>query len=271
MLSNKWKGKKLYHYTSFSVLDGILSKGELWLCNVKAMNDYKEMLHYMDCLENAVCKGLSNQQKAEAHTLFAKQMEKLKDSPVYVSSFSILHDDAAQWERYASAGMGVCLTFNAELLENICRRHAVLQKIFYTINANRSKHTILIRDYILTGTVDKSEWGSIDGIFENSWAASSAYKHSSFKSEKEVRIVSLPFSLKYFLGEPHYKAEVWGIREYYTLNLKENPDIKIEDLITEVTIGPKSNATEDTVEKYLANLNESFSKIKVIRSQCPLR
>ena len=26
-----------------------MNKGELWLCNVKSMNDTKEMLHYMEC------------------------------------------------------------------------------------------------------------------------------------------------------------------------------------------------------------------------------
>ncbi|MDN0044930.1 DUF2971 domain-containing protein [Mediterraneibacter glycyrrhizinilyticus] len=270
MKENKWKGKKLYHYTGFPVLEGIMNKGELWLCNVKSMNDTKEMLHYMDCLEDSVCKKLSDEQKEKAHNLFDDQLKKLKDKPVYASSFSCLKDDAAQWERYASNGEGICLTFNAEKLEKVCRGHAILQTVFYTKNANKSAHASLIRDYVVTGKVNDIEWGSIEGIFENSWASSSAYKHDSFKSEKEVRVVSLPFSIKYFLGEPRYKIEGWGIREYYILDLNKNEDIPIQDLIKEVTIGPRSKATVDTVQRYLKSLNSNFSKISVSVSNCPL-
>lgn len=93
-----------------------MNKGELWLCNVKSMNDTKEMLHYMECLEDSVCKGLPDEQKEIAHDLFDDQLKKLKDKPVYASSFSRLKDDATQWERYASNGEGICLTLNKEYL-----------------------------------------------------------------------------------------------------------------------------------------------------------
>ena len=270
MKENKWKGKKLYHYTGFPVLEGIMNKGELWLCNVKSMNDTKEMLHYMDCLEDSVCKKLSDQQKEIAHNLFDDQLKKLKDKPVYASSFSRLKDDAAQWERYASNGEGICIAFNAELLEKICKGRAMLQTVYYTMNANNSIHTSLIREYILTGTVDTNAWRNIDSIFENSWVASSAYKHISFRSEREVRIVSLPFSIERDLGKPYYKMESWGVREYYILNLKEDENIKIQDIIKEIIIGPRSKATVDTVQRYLKNLDSNFANIKVSVSQCSL-
>lgn len=51
-----------------------MNKGELWLCNVKSMNDTKEMLHYMECLEDSVCKGLPDEQKEIAHDLFDDQL-----------------------------------------------------------------------------------------------------------------------------------------------------------------------------------------------------
>lgn len=267
---NKCKEKNLlYHYTGFLALEGIIGKGELWLCNIKAMNDTKEMLHYMSCLEEAVCEKLSSQQKEITHALFHAQLEKLKHRPVYASSFSFLKDDAAQWERYASNGEGICLTFNAEKLKKVCEGHAILQTVFYTENANESEHTSLIRDYVMEGKIDNTKWKSIDEIFENSWIVSSAYKHVSFKSEKEMRVVSLPFGIENFLGKPQYKMEVWGIREYYILNLNKN--IPIQDLIKEVKIGPKSNVTVDTVQRYLKNLNPDLKKISVSVSDCSLR
>lgn len=271
MNENKWKRKRLYHYTSFPVLDGIINKGELWLCNVKSMNDTKEMFHYMECLEKSVCKAISYEQKEKVHKLFDMQLKKLKNQPVFASSFSRVKDDAAQWERYASSGEGVCLAFDAEQLEQICRSRATLQTVFYTKHANKSIHTSLIKDYILTGVVNTNEWSGIDSIFENSWVASSAYKHASFKNEKEVRVVSLPFSMEHSLGKTHYKMESWGIREYYILDLKENEEIQMQDLVKEIIIGPRSKVTVDTVQRYLENLNSNFSKIKVSLAKCPLR
>ena len=48
-------------------------------------------------------------------------------------------------------------------------------------------------------------------------------------------------------------------------------DIQIQDLIKEITIGPRSKATVDTVQRYLNNLNPDFAKISVSVSNCPLR
>ena len=271
MARKNWKGVKLYHYTSFPVLQGILDRGELWLCNVKVMNDRQEMFHYMSLVENSVCEGLEPDKCGEVHRLFANQLDRLENQPVYAASFSRLEDDAAQWERYASHGQGISIKFNAHLLKKIAEGRARLQPVYYTRDAKASKHTALIRDYIMTGEVDRAAWGSIDGVFENCWAASSAYKHISFKSEKEVRLVSLPFSPRYFLGEPQYEMEEWGLREYYILNLKRNQEIPVERLIKEVMIGPRANVTADTVERYIRSLNPEYEKIKVTQSDCPLR
>ena len=260
--------KKLYHYTGYSVLEGIIDKKELWLCNVKSMNDKTEMLHYMNTVRAAVSNGLDESQLRETNTLFEKQISRLKDQPVYAMSFSLLRDDAAQWERYAVNGTGVCIQFNEEVLGQICDNHAMVKKVCYTEGAaNKSKHTQLIRDYVETGHIDKQAWGDISGVFENCWASSSIYKHNSFRNEKEVRIVSLPFALQTFLGNPNYRMESWGIREYYKIKIIE----KIDDLIGEIIIGPKANVTVDTVQRYLQSLSNDYTKIKVKKSECPLR
>ncbi len=267
-MSKDWKGKKLYHYTGYSALEGIINNEELWLCNVKAMNDKTEMLHYMNTIKTAVYSGLNKNQSRKATALFNEQIIRLKDKPVYAMSFSFLRDDAAQWERYSANGMGVCIQFNAEILEKVCSNHAMLTDVFYTQGAaKKSEHAKLIRDYIITSSVDMQAWGDINGIFDNCWAASSAYKHKSFKTEKEVRIVSLPFALKTFLDDPHYQMESWGIREYYKIKISE----KIEDLISEIIIGPRANVTVDTLQRYLQHLSNDYTKITVKESECPLR
>lgn len=39
----KMAGKGLFHYTTFDALEGILSNKEIWLGNLKYMNDRLEM------------------------------------------------------------------------------------------------------------------------------------------------------------------------------------------------------------------------------------
>ncbi len=267
-MSKDWKGKKLYHYTGYSALEGIIGNKELWLCNVKAMNDKAEMFHYMDTIRTSICNGLSKDQFRKTNTLFDEQIARLKDQPVYAMSFSLLQDDAAQWERYAVKGKGVCIQFNTEILEKICDKHALIKKVYYTLRvAQKNEHLELIRKYITDGYVDELAWGNINAIFSNCWACSSIYKHKSFKSEAEVRIVSLPFALKTFLDGPYYKMEPWGIREYYKIKISE----KIENLISEIIIGPRANVTVDTLQRYLQHLSNDYTKIKVKESECPLR
>ena len=38
----------LWHYTDYTAFDGILANGEIWLGNVRNMNDAEEMLYFID-------------------------------------------------------------------------------------------------------------------------------------------------------------------------------------------------------------------------------
>ena len=47
-MSIEWQGKSLYHYTDFFALQGIIENHEIWLNNIKCMNDTKEIWHLMN-------------------------------------------------------------------------------------------------------------------------------------------------------------------------------------------------------------------------------
>ena len=65
--------------------------------------------------------------------------------------------------------------------------------------------------------------------------------------------------------------EKWGVREYYPLVIKDKKNYQLEEIIKGIIIGPKANATENIVKRYLKSLNPVCEKIEVIKSQCPLR
>ncbi len=48
MIMEKWTNQYLYHYTSFDALEGMLVNKEIWLGNLKFMNDRLEMMYFFE-------------------------------------------------------------------------------------------------------------------------------------------------------------------------------------------------------------------------------
>ena len=46
--------ENLYHYTDFNAMRGIITNGEIWLWNLRRMNDSQEMLYFIKKLKSAV-------------------------------------------------------------------------------------------------------------------------------------------------------------------------------------------------------------------------
>ena len=269
---NKKSKKFLYHYTKFPAMQNIIENRELWLCNTQFMNDKSEMSHYIKCVEEAVLAtdNIEKEDQERIEKVFKDQLNKIDTHLTYCLSMSKRKDDAAQWERYADNGQGVCIIFGSDKLKQVSSDVASLQEVYYTEDAHKSKHTELFKKYLIEKANETPELGSMESAFWNAWVAASAYKHISFKSEKEVRLIvrenlcwKKPLELK-------YKMENWGVREYYPLKIADD-NCELKRIIKGIIIGPKANATENIVKRYLKSLDPIYEKIEVIKSQCPLR
>ena len=62
--------KILYHYTDFNAMCGIVSNGEIWLWNLRRMNDSQEMQYYIKELKVAVKKQLPESLHDKTDLLF---------------------------------------------------------------------------------------------------------------------------------------------------------------------------------------------------------
>ena len=60
----------LYHYTDFNAMRGIITNGEIWLWNLRRMNDSQEMNYFIKELKSAVKKTLEPEQYAKLECLF---------------------------------------------------------------------------------------------------------------------------------------------------------------------------------------------------------
>ena len=264
--------ENLYHYTDFNAMRGIITNGEIWLWNLRRMNDSQEMLYFIKKLKSAVknCLDCSLHEKVE--TLLSENLKDFDRLSSYASCFSEYSDDAAQWARYAKNGMGICIAFNKEYLAKIGEAgHAPLCKVSYSGDVDGLEIVSEIAAIVKEGEKDNDR---IKEMFNRLITSSPLFKHPSFISEKEYRLVSLPYNVNQYLGEPHFFVEETNIKKYYILKLKEvcgTLGIHYADLFNEICIGPEAKVTREVLSDYFdsTGMKELCSKIKL--SECPLR
>ncbi len=147
--------KKLYHYTTWEGLKGILQTQSLWATNYKFLNDYSELVLFRDKLVSWIYPAvLEGYKKLIAHKPFLKgkiqkkgglerivqhDAEVLIDSQyealgneIYILSFCGEPDKQSvadngllsQWRGYGAGG-GAVLVFDTEKLEEILAKEAI--------------------------------------------------------------------------------------------------------------------------------------------------
>ncbi len=255
---------------------GIITNGEIWLWNLRRMNDSQEMQYFITELKVAVKKLLSPDEYECMEKIFAENLRDFNSLSSYASCFSEYSDDAAQWARYAKGGAGVCIAFNKELLSKIGDAgHAPLCRVNYSRSCDNLEIVHEIAELIKTGRENPEKARE---IFNRLITSSPLFKHPSFISEKEWRLVSLPYNansnINNFLGEPHFFVEETNIKKYYILNLKtvcSELGHEYSELFEEICIGPQARVTKDVLADYFTSTGMQKLAAKIKMSECPLR
>lgn len=268
----------LYHYTDYQAFDGILREAQLRVNNILNMNDAAEMRLFMTGLCEAVISRLQQEGHRETavavQDFFETELQKEFYYSAYAACFSLYRDDAAQWERYGNKGRGVCIGFRGDLLQKMVRGVVSLQTVFYQDDM-RSHELVEIFYTIARQTSGKLSDNSLAReAINTAWICSAAFKHPSFSSEREVRLVVSPFSKEYFDVKPCYHITMERIKKYYPLDLRKMCDranCDLQDLISEIIIGPESTQSKAILQDYLNDHGLAFLADKVYLSDCPLR
>lgn len=268
----------LYHYTDFISCDGILNGRELRVNNVLNMNDATEMELFVSGIFNAVIKRFSEDgQSEEIISRLNETLDVIRsryfDFSAYAACFSGFRDDAAQWERYANQGKGVCLVFRKSMLEKLTGRAVSLHKVYY--QENMEMHPLVERIYLLLKdnkkqTNDTELMNAAYEVLRNS----ASFKHPSFLSENEFRLIVMPFDVPDFDLKPRYHVARERIKKYYPLDLESmcrQAEISIEDLITGIIVGPESTQSLPILRDYLRDMGLAVLAENISGSGCPLR
>lgn len=266
----------LYHYTDFQAVDGILRQAQLRVNNVLRMNDSAEMRHFMNGLCTAVTQRLEDGgdkvRAWQVKQLFREELE--KEYSAFAACFSFHRDDAAQWERYGNRGRGVCIAFQRELLQRMAKGPLSLQAVFYQ---NDMAGHPMVEEFcrlIQGGGALSGEDPEIRRAMCEAWACSVSFKHPSFSSEYEMRLVVSPFEKGGLNVEPCYHVTKERIKKYYPLDLMamcKEAGVGLEDLVTEIIIGPDSTQSAAIFQDYLRDNGLRRLAERVSLSDCPLR
>lgn len=268
----------LYHYTDFTAFDGIIRCAELRLNNILNMNDASEMRLFMNGICKAVIERLCQNGEApakvrEAEDFFRKEMEKEFYYSAYAACFSKFRDDASQWERYGHYGQGVCIAFHEDMMEKMTGGAVSLQEVYYQEDMGEHR---LVNDFVyqLTAGEFAENLPKLQNLMIEAWIQSAAFKHPSFASEKESRLVVSPFISNEFAVEPKYHVSDGRIKKYYPLNLNRmcsRLNLHLSDLVAEIIIGPTSSQSLPILQDYLSDCGLNVLKEKIHMSNCPLR
>lgn len=264
----------LYHYTSFFALEKILRNKTLRLGDLQSMNDCKETVYFMDMLESEIINQLAEHSlKRRAKELMKKARGQVLTDKAYAFCLSEIRDDVAQWDRYAHKGQGISIGFSRRRLEHFLKNnygYCYLQSVFYNKDIQKHEHLRILQEYLTSGHLEG--FSDIDGWINNLHATASAFKHPSFASEKEVRILSVPGPEKIACcsGRVMYEAKGDRIKGYFEMDI---PSDILEQIIAEIIIGPCSSQTEVELSDILTwwGYSSIAGLDRIRRSECPLR
>ena len=271
-----YSGSILYHYTDFQALDGILRCAQLRVNTVLRMNDSAEMRHFMKRLASAIVERLEGEgrrgQARAVQQLF--ELELKKEYSAFAACFSFQRDDAAQWERYGNRGRGICIAFQREYLQKIAKGALSLQTVFY--QDDMAGHPMVETFCELAGQDGSLSAGNpaVRKAMRDAWACSVSFKHPSFSSEYETRLVVSPFEKEEFGVKACYHVTQERIKKYYPLDLAamcQEIGVGIEDLVAELIIGPESAQSLAILQDYLEDNGLHALVDRVSLSDCPLR
>lgn len=291
----------LYHYTTVSSLNEIISGKSLLLKNLPNLNDTLE--------GRALIEYITNRSKNQPLPLIKHSMLKpLKlveeyNSKVFSFSFTTLNDDVSQWERYGVSKTkddnsqekntseedpcGVSIEFSAEKLSQFINRnageseHLKLHPVLYVADYETTNYW-LERSYI--HAVAKNSCDNFlrlhnrlyknlpmnnnddNGLIKLYSDYSSYIKHTSFKNEREIRLLLDYNDTAFeFINEDKDNQRVF-------LRITDNCGLKISDLITSITVGPGASDYIPKIKQLLEDNNFKVNFDEFIKkSKCPLR
>lgn len=181
--SIKTDKNSLFHYTDAHALFTILKKQELWLSDIRYMNDHSEFNHGIDVIKKLIKKHHG----AEAVRKFKWVADTGKDHLIGACSFSKEKDLLSQWRGYCPNG-GYSIEFDRVELECVMEENSsILVDCAYEKGEQEKVANECVK---ITDILCKAKNGFIDKLLlGNFWGPIAQIKNKVFNEERESRII----------------------------------------------------------------------------------
>lgn len=281
---NKVTKDTLYHYCPQASMLNIISSRELWLGCTIYTNDKMEIKYFVEEVGRCLRESISPNKLQVCNSIMKDIETELSLDSRYLFCMTELRDDAAQWERYADNACGVSIGFNVKTMITVLfYAQLIFTRVWYGYDPCNHGICKVLTQYIEHGRFTEG-FTDIKNIISNLLISAAAYKHGSFQSEKEWRLVNYfgdqfkekPGRSKAYLQRIHqdYKMINGVIKDVLVVNLEalcSEIQVEFDDLFNEIIIGPRSRQTVDELQGYLREQGHQKIAEKVTKSTCPLR
>lgn len=265
----------LNHYTDINALHGILTNQELWLSDIRYMNDSSELNHGLDLVIKQVREGWPKLStiKVRKYTpsniaLSLDRTENYlrmgKEISLAVCSFSGHGNRLSQWRGYCPKSGGYSIEFDKEALLR-GQSYVHFSECIYSSNEqlHRSEeYSQKILEILRDRIADEDFKSEFYEVLEDIWDEVARFKHPSFIEEDETRLI-----LRTLESEYAYRPKGNLLIPYCKLKFPY-------DAIKSITVGPMlhQSLAERSLNKFLTKTNKGeFSQIIVKCSQIPYR
>jgi len=265
----------LYHYTTHNGLLGIIKNKEIWATHTQYLNDQQEYLHALNLVHNEIDVIMRKSNNAK-HKLLLKDMDEdvygNESMNICVCSFSEVGDSLPQWRAYSGTSSGYAIGFSGELLSNLKQeKKFYLAKCLYAKLEQRALIRALVEE-VLEENIRGVPWADKDHIpiGGNLCAYLHRYapilKNSSFKYEREWRIISRPLSCKGTKFDFRHGNSM--LIPYYKFSLF-NTDVPFQ--LKKIVVGPTPHPEQarKAVSSFL--VRHGLRNVPVVNSKVPYR
>lgn len=244
-------GQTLYHYTGIGALLGIVENRCVWASHAYYLNDSREILHARDALRTLVlrrieqCFGIEREFLNQLHAW----LQSFEENAYHVYIFSLSEERSllSQWRSYTPHGKGVSLGFSAATLSSMLHEGAFrIAKCRYADHEHQELLDVLLDKLLITFQQQRDEidvtrnhpsqnyFKFLEDYRNDFLQILSVIKHSSFKEEKEWRVIS-PYYPNYTVPEIHYREGASMLLPYIHLDVGRKDGGPLFD---EVVLGP---------------------------------
>ena len=251
--------ERLYHYTNFNGLLGIVESRSLWASDIRYMNDSAELKHTADLIRTEITEriGAGHPRPDLLNQFLDWVTHRITNGHMlFAASFRANGNLLSQWRGYSRLGKGVSIGFDPEYILRCAERQSfqigrciysceqqarLISQVVDAVETLAAEHGSSGTTGTGTGGVDDSSYHTVFKQIESDLLRIAAIlKHPSFREEEEWRIVS-PVITDYVEAPVLFREGASMLVPYIRFKLSPTGSGPIE--LQHLFLGPTPNKT----------------------------